>query len=108
MSRYDITVNHAGNSDSDAVIGYDPPLKTFFLQAFPDKSGDDLALWIGTEHNEFPTLETLRSAAEARGYTFLPLPAEVHAKLLAEMAIASTRPAQTGPLADFFARLRKS
>jgi hypothetical protein len=33
MSRYTIT-----------VIGYDPPLRTFFLQAFPDERGDDLAL----------------------------------------------------------------
>lgn len=108
MSRYTITVHHAGNSDPEAVIGYDPPLKTFFLQAFPDKSGDDLALWAGTKHDEFSTLETLREAAEAQGYTFSPLPAEMHAKLLAEVAIASTRPEPTGPLADFAARLLKS
>jgi hypothetical protein len=108
MSRYPITVSRDGDSDPEAVIGYDPPLRTFFLQAFPDESGDNLALWIGTEHHEFPTLETLREATEARGYTFPPLPAELLAKLLAEVAIGSTRPEPTGPLADFAAHLRKS
>ena len=45
MSRYTITVTASHRADPDAVIGYDPPLRTFFLQAFPDESGDDLALW---------------------------------------------------------------
>ena len=43
MSRYTITATSQGDSDPDAAIGYDPPLRTFFLQAFPDESGDDLA-----------------------------------------------------------------
>ncbi|WP_292326260.1 hypothetical protein [Mesorhizobium sp.] len=48
MSRYTITVTSDHRSDPNAVIGYDPPLRTLFLQAFPDESGDDLALWLGT------------------------------------------------------------
>lgn len=36
MSRYTITVTGNHRADSDAIIGYDPPLRTFFLQAFPD------------------------------------------------------------------------
>jgi hypothetical protein len=35
MSRYTITVTGHGRSDAEAIIGYDPPLQTFFLQAFP-------------------------------------------------------------------------
>ncbi|QPB22155.1 hypothetical protein [Rhizobium sp. 007] len=44
MSRYTITVAKTASrhSDPDAVIGYDRPLQTFFLQAFPDEDGDDL------------------------------------------------------------------
>lgn len=52
MSRYSTTVTSAGRSDPNAVIGYDPPLRTFFLHAFPDESGDDLALWLGTSDRE--------------------------------------------------------
>lgn len=39
MSRYTITVTKTASrhSDPDAVIGYDRPLQTFFLQAFPDE-----------------------------------------------------------------------
>lgn len=52
-SRYILTVTSDERSDPDAVIGYDPPLRTFFLQAFPDESGDDLALWLGTSDRDF-------------------------------------------------------
>ena len=38
MSRYTITVTRNGRSDPDAVIGYDPPLRTFFLQASPTRA----------------------------------------------------------------------
>ena len=55
MSRYTITVTSSDSRfDPDAVIGYDPPLRTFFLQAFPDESGDDLAL------TQFFTNESIR------------------------------------------------
>jgi len=43
MSRYTITVTSNGRSDTQALIGYDPPLCTFFPQAFPDETGDNLA-----------------------------------------------------------------
>jgi len=50
MSRYPITVTKTASrhADSDTVFGYDRPLQTFFLQAFPDEEGEDLALWLGT------------------------------------------------------------
>ena len=33
MSRYTITVTGQGRSDPEAIIGYDPLLQTFFVQA---------------------------------------------------------------------------
>ena len=62
MSRYTITVTSDGRSDPEAAIGYDPPLRTFFLQAFPDESGDDLALWLGTSDRENETVDALHAA----------------------------------------------
>ncbi|MGN7295347.1 hypothetical protein [Rhizobium sp. SAFR-030] len=41
MSRYTVTVKTAGESDENAVIGYDPPSRTFFLQAVPDEENDE-------------------------------------------------------------------
>lgn len=106
MSRYTITVTRAGQSDPDAVIGYDPPLETFFLQAFPNESGDDLALWLGTDHRAFRTLEALHQAAHARGYAFLPLPPDVYDRLLVDIAAEPERPEAEGPLGDFIRHLR--
>ncbi|RWD52371.1 MAG: hypothetical protein EOS75_29000 [Mesorhizobium sp.] len=73
MSRYTITVTSDHRSDPNAVIGYDPPLRTLFLQAFPDESGDDLALWLGTSDCEYETLDALHAAARSRGFDFMPL-----------------------------------
>lgn len=53
MSRYTITVTRDSRSDPDVVIGFDLPLRTFFLEAFPDESGDDLAQWLGTSDREY-------------------------------------------------------
>ncbi|WP_261324073.1 hypothetical protein [Rhizobium leguminosarum] len=75
MSRYTIAVTRTASrhSDPDAVIGYDRPLQTFFLQAFPDADGENLELWLGTDLREFETLSRLRTAAIARGFDFIPL-----------------------------------
>jgi hypothetical protein len=37
-----------------------------FLQAFPDESGDDLALWLGKSDREFETMGALHMAARSR------------------------------------------
>ena len=75
MSRYTITVTKTAtrHADPDAVIGYDRPLQTFFLQAFPDEEGDDLALWLGTQYRAHETLSDLRASAIAKGYDFIPM-----------------------------------
>ncbi|MER8814131.1 hypothetical protein [Mesorhizobium sp. M0965] len=95
MSRYTITVTGtvAGQvrSDPDAVIGYDPPLQTYFLQAFPHDVTDDPALWLGTHGHAFERLEDLHDAAVAHGYGFMPLPADVAAKLIEDKAAMADR-----------------
>jgi hypothetical protein len=100
MSRYAITVTSSdGRSDADATIGYDPPLRTFFLQAFADDSGDDLALWLGTTDREYATLDALHAAARSRGFDFTPLPDDVAAQLAADVAAEADRPPHDGALA---------
>ncbi len=34
MSRYSIELDNKGRTDNEAVIGYDKPLRTFFLHGF--------------------------------------------------------------------------
>lgn len=110
MSRYTITVTVTatgdGRSDPDAVIGYDPPLRTFFLQAFPDETGDDLALWLGTSDREYETLDALDAAARSRGFDVMPLPADIVARLSADAAAEANRPPHDGPLAALLRHLQ--
>ncbi|OOO27809.1 hypothetical protein BS627_03620 [Agrobacterium salinitolerans] len=84
MSRYKITATRTAShyADPDAIIGYDRPLQTFFLRAFPDDEGEDLELWLGTNVREFETLSLLRTAAIARGFDFIPLASGILHKLL--------------------------
>ncbi|MER9126412.1 hypothetical protein NKH81_25600 [Mesorhizobium sp. M0959] len=95
MSRYTITVTGTvtkqGRSDHEAIIGYDPPLRTYFLQAFPHEETDEPALWLGTRDRAFEALEDLRHAAISQGYDFMPLSADVAAKLIADKAAMADR-----------------
>jgi hypothetical protein len=91
MSRYTITVTGQGRSDPDAIIGYDPPLRTFFLHAFPHDVTDDPALWLGTHGHAFERLEDIHDAAVAHGYVLMPLPADVAAKLIEDKAAVEDR-----------------
>src|SRR3954447_3637357 len=89
MSRYTITVTGQGRSDQEAIIGYDPPLRTFFLQAFPHEVTDEPALWLGAYGRRFKTLDDLHDAAVALGYDFMPLPLNVTTRLIEEKAAAA-------------------
>lgn len=106
MSRYTITVTSDHRSDPDAVIGYDPPLRTFFLQAFPEESGDDLALWLGTRDREYETVDALHAAALTKGFDFMPLPDDVAELLAADLAREADRPPHDGPLAALLRHLQ--
>ncbi|ESY90858.1 hypothetical protein [Mesorhizobium sp. LNHC209A00] len=98
MSRYTITVTGTVTgqvrSDPDAVIGYDPPLWTYFLQAFPHEETDEPSLWLGTRDRAFETLEDLHRAAIAHGYDFTPLSPKLAAKLVDDKAAGSGRSVQ--------------
>jgi hypothetical protein len=88
MSRYTMTVTRTASHHSalDAIIGYDRPLQTLFLQPLPDADGEDLELWLGTGFREFETLSKLRAAAVARGSDFRPLASGVLHNLLDDHA----------------------
>lgn len=77
MSRYTVQVTNGTETDPEATIGYDPPLRTFFLQAFPDPETDECALWLGTCLEEFPTLESIIEMARSEGYEIQGLSREI-------------------------------
>ena len=79
-------VTQRTHADPDAIIGYDRPLQTFFLQAFPDADGADLELWLGTAFREFETLSQLRTATIACGFDFIPMASGILHKLLDDYA----------------------
>ncbi|MER8962702.1 hypothetical protein [Mesorhizobium sp. M0306] len=95
MSRYTITVSGTVTgqvrSDPDAVIGYDPPLRTYFLHAFPHDETDEPGLWLGTRDRAFEALEDLRHATILHGYDLMPLPADLAAKLIEDKAAVADR-----------------
>lgn len=95
MSRYTITVTRtaSGDADPDGIIGYDRPLQTYFLQAFPSPDDDDLELWIGTEYRAFETLSALRTAAMELGFDFVPIASGVLHRLLEDHGREALRPA---------------
>ena len=107
MSRYTITVSGHGRSDPEAIIGYDPPLRTFFLQAFPHEVTDDPAAL--DRHLRSRVQDARRTppcAALAEGYDFLPLPAGVAEQLTVDKARDDGHPPHDGTLGDFLRRLR--
>jgi hypothetical protein len=89
MSRYSITLLKGERTDDEAVIGFDPPLRTFFLQGF--ETDDDFGapeIWLGTLLEEFPTLEGIIEAARRQGYEVRDLD---HADMIALLAEAGHR-----------------
>ncbi|TPL71434.1 hypothetical protein [Mesorhizobium sp. B2-3-15] len=111
MSRYTITVTGTvtgqSRSDPDAVIGYDPPLRTYFLQAFPHEETDEPALWLGTRDRAFEGLEDLRQAAISHGYDFMPLSPELSAKLIDDKAADGGRPNRDGIVGELLKHLNQ-
>ena len=90
MGRHTITVSGQSRSDPNVIIGYDPPLRTYFLQAFQHEITDDPALWLGTHDRAFEILRIdLHNAATARGYDFMPLPPDIAARLTEDKVAAA-------------------
>ncbi|GGB09078.1 hypothetical protein GCM10011491_41290 [Brucella endophytica] len=90
MSRHIVTVTQGERKDDNGVIGYDPPLRTFFLNAFVDKETDEPELWLGWRRDEFPTLESIILAARSNGYELSALSQDTILSMLAE----SSKPAR--------------
>ncbi|BBB10617.1 hypothetical protein [Sphingopyxis sp. EG6] len=90
MSRHAVTVRSSTRTDDNAVIGYDPPMRTYFLQAFEDIESDEPGLWLGTRFDEYPDLPSLVAAVEAGGYALDNLADED----VADMAREAAQPAR--------------
>lgn len=88
MSRHPVIVHSSDRSDENAVIGFDSPLRTYFLQAFEDPNTEEPRLWLGTRFGEFHDLPSLASAARARGYALDGLTEPI----VAEMAWEAMQP----------------
>ena len=70
MSRHMIAAVHLQHT---CVVGYDPPLGTFFAQVWDQTSPvaeDQLIFWVGTAVEEIPTVQMLAIALSA--YAVIP------------------------------------
>jgi hypothetical protein len=90
VSRYEIA---GKNPDHSVVVGYDPPLRTFFAQvscAGADEDEDDghMLLWVGTNPGEIATVESLARTLA----TFAEIPAAVADELRADLAAKISAP----------------
>jgi hypothetical protein len=84
MSRHRIA-----EKPNEIVVGWDPPLQTFFLQILdPAKDGEDeIVLWLGGRHDELPDVADLTAALAP----YAALTPELAQQLEAEKA-GSTKP----------------
>ena len=67
MSRHIITIRCGDAADPHAIIGYDPPMQTFFAHAFSHPVTDEPALWLGCRPGEFLSLSSLLQAVADAG-----------------------------------------
>lgn len=102
MSRFTITLVHGSSEDPEAVIGFDPPLQTYFLQGFPFEMNDCtyFKIWLGTEPREYPAIEGLVRALRAKGYEFHGLSEAQMEQMLEE----AQRPLESRPGMRFLMR----
>lgn len=83
MSRHRIA-----ETPKEIVVGWDPPLQTFFLQILdPAKDEEEIVLWIGMRQNELPEVADLAAALAP----YAALTPELAQQLEAEKA-GSARP----------------
>jgi hypothetical protein len=73
------------------VVGYDPPLGTFFAQVWDQTlpvAEDQLIFWVGTAVEEIPTVQTLAIALSA----YAVIPPAVWQRLESEQRSLGFRP----------------
>jgi hypothetical protein len=86
MSRYEIPLTQEGLT---CVVGWDPPLGTFFAQVYRDVGHDrHWQLWVGTEMEELPTVEDLSMAIGGTAR----LSVSLRQQLTSDQATAGFRP----------------
>jgi hypothetical protein len=90
LSRHNLKARPEAGHILRAVVGWDRPLQTFFVQVFTPGDEDDPAdpdageifIWLGTEPGEIPTPE----AAIATVAPFAVVPDDLAAQLRDDMA----------------------
>lgn len=89
MSRYQIPTL---NTHQTCVVGYDPPLGTFFAQiedlTIPVDDERHIVLWIGTEVQEIGTVAALIATLHG----IVALPAQIQAQLEHDQRAIGFRP----------------
>lgn len=88
MSRFTLLTSPPYAS---CVVGYDPPLGTFFAQVYQRRGARGqiaLVRWIGTDLQELPTIEALVTALA----DVVTLPADVQRQLVHDQQTIGFRP----------------
>ncbi len=88
MSRHTIAALHPQHT---CVVGYDPPLGTFFAQLWDQSipaAEEQLVLWVGTTLEEIPTVHALATTLHA----YAVIPADVWQRLESEQRTLGFRP----------------
>ena len=91
MSRYTIAVQDG----CEFVAGWDPPMGTYFAQAYDasvPEDEEDLVWWVGNQMRQIPTLGELRAVLENNHGVRIPF--AIQEKLAADQA----EPWEPGPL----------
>ena len=93
MSRHIVTIRRGAETDPHAIIGYDPPMQTFFAHAFPHPITDEPALWLGCRPGEFLSLSSLLQAVADAGCEIEHLSAgAISAMIVATISLAQVPP----------------
>lgn len=74
MIRHRIVLTCGDHTDHAAYIGFDKPLRTYFLQRFLAPCQVVYPVWIGTMFKEFAKLDALLEAANRKSYFVRNLP----------------------------------
>ena len=88
MSRHTIAALHPQHT---CVVGYDPPLGTFFAQLWNQTlpaAEEQVVLWVGTALEEIPTVQALATAL----HEYAVIPAAVWQRLESEQRTLGLRP----------------
>ncbi len=104
MSRYTIPAHPPYHH---CVVGYDPPLGTFFAQVYKSKDSrrsPTLVHWVGADFVELPTVEALTAAIAA----YVTVPDEMQEHLRRDGAAGAHPNFGTRLLAELHERIKET